>query len=67
MDREAAEKWARGLLPQSGSFDNFTLEMFTLGAGGLSIFGIRDQVAESLNRLYRSGIDGVLMVFLSYY
>jgi len=67
MDREAAENWARGLLPQSGSFDNFTLEMFTLGAGGLPIFGTRDQVAESLDRLYRSGIDGVLMVFLSYY
>ena len=25
MDREAAENWARGLLPQSGSFGNFTL------------------------------------------
>jgi FMNH2-dependent dimethyl sulfone monooxygenase len=67
MDREAAENWARGLIPQSGSFDQFTLEMFALGAGGLPIFGTRDQVAESLDRLYRSGMDGVLMVFLSYY
>ena len=67
MDREAAENWARGLIPQSGSFDNFTLEMFALAAGGLPIFGTREQVAESLDRLYRSGMDGVLMVFLSYY
>lgn len=67
MDREAAENWARGLLPQSGSFDQFTLEMFALGAGGLPIFGTREQVAESLDRLYRYGMDGVLMVFLSYY
>ena len=67
VDREAAENWARGLLPQSGSFDNFTLEMFALGAGALPIFGTREQVAESLDRLYRSGMDGVLMVLLSYY
>ena len=67
MDREAAENWAHGLIPQSGSFDQFTLEMFALGAGGLPIFGTRDQVVESLDRLYRSGMDGVLMVFLSYY
>jgi len=58
---------ARGLLPQSGSFDQFTLEMFALGGGALPIFGTREQVAESLDRLYRSGMDGVLMVFLSYY
>jgi FMNH2-dependent dimethyl sulfone monooxygenase len=67
MDREAAENWARGLIPQSGSFDNFTLEMFALGGGGLPIFGTREQVAENLDRLYRSGMDGLLMVFLSYY
>jgi FMNH2-dependent dimethyl sulfone monooxygenase len=67
MDREAAENWARGLLPQSGSFDNFTLEMFALGGGGLPIFGTREQVAEKLDQLYRAGVDGVLMVFLSYY
>lgn len=67
MDREATENWARGLLPQSGSFDDFTLEMFALGGGGLPIFGTREQVAEKLDRLYRGGIDGVLMVFLSYY
>ena len=67
MDCEATENWARGLLPQSGSFDNFTLEMFALGGGALPIFGTREQVAENLDRLYRSGMDGVLMVFLSYY
>jgi alkanesulfonate monooxygenase SsuD/methylene tetrahydromethanopterin reductase-like flavin-dependent oxidoreductase (luciferase family) len=49
------------------SFDNFTLEMFALGGGALPIFGTREQVAENLDRLYRSGMDGVLMVFLSYY
>jgi FMNH2-dependent dimethyl sulfone monooxygenase len=67
MDREAAENWTRGLIPQSGSFDQFTLEMFALAAGGLPIFGTREQVVESLDCLYRSGMDGVLMVFLSYY
>jgi alkanesulfonate monooxygenase SsuD/methylene tetrahydromethanopterin reductase-like flavin-dependent oxidoreductase (luciferase family) len=67
MDREAAENWARGLMPQSGSFDNFTLEMFAMGGGGLPIFGTREQVAEKLDQLYRAGMDGVLMVFLSYY
>jgi alkanesulfonate monooxygenase SsuD/methylene tetrahydromethanopterin reductase-like flavin-dependent oxidoreductase (luciferase family) len=67
MDPEAAQNWARRLIPQSGSFDKFTLEMFALGGGGLQIFGTREQVAENLDRLYRSGMDGVLMVFLSYY
>jgi len=67
MDREAAESWARGLLPQSGSFDNFTLEMFALGGGALPIFGTPEQVAEKLDGLYRAGMDGMLMVFLSYY
>ena len=66
-DREAVENWARGLAPHSGSFDNFTIEMFTLGGGALPIFGTREQVAEQLDRLYRAGLDGVLMVFLSYY
>jgi hypothetical protein len=46
MDREAAENWARGLLGQSGSFDQFTLEMFALGAGGLPIFGTREQAPK---------------------
>ena len=27
----------------------------------------REQVAEGLDRLYRAGMSGVLMVFLSYY
>jgi dimethylsulfone monooxygenase len=67
MDREAVELWARGLSNQSGSFDDFTLEMLTLAGGGLPIFGTAEQVAEKLDRLYRDGIDGALMVFLSYY
>ena len=51
----------------SGSFDEFTREMLTLAGGGLPIFGTAKQVAEKLDRLYRDGIDGTLIVFLSYY
>jgi FMNH2-dependent dimethyl sulfone monooxygenase len=66
-DAEAVRNWARGLAPQSGSFDDFSTEMFTLGGGALPIFGTREQVAEQLDKLYRAGLDGALMVFLSYY
>ncbi len=67
MDREAVENWARGLSLGSGSFDPFTLEMFTLGAGALPLIGTAEQVALKLKRLYELGMDGVLMCFLSYY
>jgi len=67
MDKVAVENWARGLSLGSGSFDQFTLEMFTLGAGALPVIGTAEQVALKLKRLYDLGMDGVLMGFLSYY
>jgi alkanesulfonate monooxygenase SsuD/methylene tetrahydromethanopterin reductase-like flavin-dependent oxidoreductase (luciferase family) len=67
MDKVAVENWARGLNLGSGSFDQFTLEMFTLGAGALPIIGTAAQVAEKLKRLYDCGMDGVLLCFLDYY
>lgn len=66
-DREAAENWARGLAPNSGSFDDFSIEMFTLGGGALPVIGTREQVALRIDRLYRDGLDGMLMVLLDYY
>ena len=67
MDVVAVQNWARGLGIGSGSFDQFTLEMFTLGAGALPVVGTAEQVAVKLKRLYELGMDGVLMCFLSYY
>ena len=67
MDVVAVQNWARGLGIGSGSFDQFTLEMFTLGAGALQVIGTAEQVAVKLKRLYELGMDGVLMCFLSYY
>jgi FMNH2-dependent dimethyl sulfone monooxygenase len=67
MDKVAVENWAWGLNLGSGSFDQFTLEMFTLGAGGLPVIGTAEQVALKLKRLYDLGMDAVLMCFLSYY
>ena len=66
MDREGVENFARAMGIGSGSYDNFTLEMLALGAGAMPIIGTREQVAEQLAALYRGGLDGVLMVFLSY-
>ena len=66
-DREAAQNWAQGLAPQSGSFDDFSIEMFTIGGGALPVMGTREQVAEQLDRLYRDGLDGMLLVLLDYY
>jgi len=67
MDTEAVQNWARGLNIGSGSFDQFTLEMFALGAGGLPLIGTAEQVALKLKRLYDLGMDGALMVFPAYY
>ena len=67
MDIEAVKNWATGLNLESGSFNQFTFEMLALGGGALPIIGSREQVAEKLARLYVSGIDGILMEFLSYY
>lgn len=66
MDRVAVTNWANGIALDSGSFDQFTLEMLTLGAGALPVIGTREQVAEKLARLHRSGIDAVLMCFFDY-
>ncbi|HVB78373.1 MAG TPA: LLM class flavin-dependent oxidoreductase [Candidatus Binataceae bacterium] len=66
MDRAGVENFARDLGIGSGSYDNFTLEMLTFGAGAMPIIGTAEQAAEELARLYRSGVDGVLMCFLSY-
>ena len=67
MDVVAVQNWARGLGIGSGSFDQFTLEMFTLGAGALPVVGTAEQVAVKLKRLYELGMDGVPVCFLSYY
>ncbi len=67
MDLVAVQNWVHGLGIGSGSFDQFTLEMFTLGAGALPVIGTAEQVALKLKRLYELGIDGVLMCFLAYY
>ena len=58
---------ARGLNIGSGSSDQFTLEMFTLGASGLPVIGTAEQVALKLKRLYDLGMDDMLMVFPAYY
>ena len=42
MDRVAVENWAHGLQLQSGSFDNFTAEMYAFGGGGLPLVGTKD-------------------------
>jgi alkanesulfonate monooxygenase SsuD/methylene tetrahydromethanopterin reductase-like flavin-dependent oxidoreductase (luciferase family) len=67
MDRVAVENWARGLNLQSGSFDNFTAEMYAFGGGALPLVGSAEQVAEKLKELYDGGMDGFLMVMLDYY
>jgi len=66
MDREGVENFARAMGIGSGSYDNFTLEMLALGAGAMPIIGTREQVAEKLAKLYLGGLDGMLLVFLSY-
>jgi len=66
MDKTAVENWARGLNIGSGSFDQFTLEMFALGAGALPVIGTAEQVAVKLKQLYDYGMDGVLCCFLDY-
>ena len=67
MDRVAVENWAHGLQLQSGSFDNFTAEMYAFGGGGLPLVGTKEQVAEMLKKLYDGGMDGFLMMMLDYY
>jgi FMNH2-dependent dimethyl sulfone monooxygenase len=66
MDRTGVENFARAMGISSGSYDNFTLEMLALGAGAMPIIGTKEHVAEGLAKLYRDGLDGMLLVFLSY-
>ena len=67
MDRVAVDNWAGGLKIQSGSFDEFTAEMYAFGGGALPVVGSKEQVAEMLKELYDGGMDGFLMVLLDYY
>jgi len=67
MDRVAAENWMEELGIESGSFDDHTIEMLTLGAGALPVIGDPDRVAKILADLYHAGIDGVLMSYPDYY
>lgn len=66
MDREGVTNFARAMGIGSGSYDNFTLEMLAFGAGAMPVIGTREQVAEKLAELHRGGLDGMLLVFLSY-
>jgi alkanesulfonate monooxygenase SsuD/methylene tetrahydromethanopterin reductase-like flavin-dependent oxidoreductase (luciferase family) len=66
MDHKEVENFARAMGINSGSYDRFTLEMLALGAGAKPIIGTKEQVAEKLANLHRNGLDGMLMVFLSY-
>ena len=67
IDRVAVDNWASGLKIQSGSFDQFTAEMYAFGGGALPLVGSKTQVAEMLKELYDGGMDGFLMVMLDYY
>lgn len=67
MDRVAVDNWARGLNLNSGSFDNFTTEMYAFGGGALPVVGDREQVAATLKTLYDAGMDGFLLVLQDYY
>ncbi|MGH8596025.1 MAG: hypothetical protein ACREXT_05140, partial [Gammaproteobacteria bacterium] len=66
-DPIATRNWLEGLNLQSGSFDQFTLDMMTLGAGAFPIVGTADDVAVKLKALFDAGLDGVLMVFQAYH
>lgn len=65
-DTVAAQNWMDGTAIGSGSFDQFTLDMFTVGAGAVHVVGTAEQVAEKLFQLYDGGLDGVLMIFQAY-
>lgn len=65
-DLVASNNWLNGLNLQSGSFDQFTLDMMTLGAGAFPIVGTAEDVAVKLKALHDVGLDGVLMVFQAY-
>ncbi|MEN9727982.1 MAG: hypothetical protein RL434_2348 [Pseudomonadota bacterium] len=66
-DEVASGNWLRGLNLESGSFDRFTLDMLTLGAGAYPVIGTARDVARQLAEIHAAGLDGVLMVFQAYY
>jgi FMNH2-dependent dimethyl sulfone monooxygenase len=66
-DPIASRNWLHGLNLESGSFDRYTLDMMTLGAGAFPIIGTAQDVALALKALYDIGLDGVLMVFQAYH
>lgn len=65
-DAVASGNWLRGLSLESGSFDAFTLDRMTLGAGAFPVTGTARDVAEKLGDIHAAGLDGVLMVFQAY-
>ena len=65
-DTVAAQNWLDGLNLGSGSFDRFTLDMLTVGAGAVHVTGTARDVAEKLAALHAGGLDAVLMVFQAY-
>ncbi len=65
-DEVASGNWLRGLSLESGSFDQFTLDMFTLGAGAFPVIGTAEDVALKLKEMRDVGLDGVLMVYQAY-
>jgi dimethylsulfone monooxygenase len=67
MDVVATTNWAHGLLGQSGSFPQYTLEMFAFGGGGLPILGTAEQVVLKLKALHDYGVDAVLICFEEYF
>ncbi len=66
-DAIASHNWLTGLSLESGSFDQFTLDMLTLGAGAFPVIGTAQEVAKQITDIYDIGIDGVLMVYQAYY
>jgi alkanesulfonate monooxygenase SsuD/methylene tetrahydromethanopterin reductase-like flavin-dependent oxidoreductase (luciferase family) len=65
-DPVASGNWLRGLSLESGSFDTFTLDRMTLGAGAFPVTCTARDVAEKLRDIHAAGLDGVLMVFQAY-
>lgn len=66
-DQVASNHWLTGLSLESGSFDSFTLDMMTLGAGAFPVIGTAESVALQLKAMYDLGLDGVLMVYQAYH
>ena len=65
-DRVAAQNWMDEFDIGGESFDQFTLDMFTVGAGAIHVVGTKEQVADKLAFLYDGGLDGVLIIMQDY-